>query len=117
VVNGRLKGEHIMPNQTTPADEFEHTPHDMGPNAASDAAAAGSTFREKAQEYLGGGRVQEFADAAADRVSATTDYLRNAGAGRMRSDVEKLVKSNPGPAMLVAATVGFLIGRTLNRHY
>jgi ElaB/YqjD/DUF883 family membrane-anchored ribosome-binding protein len=114
----RLKGEHIMPNETMPADEFGHNHHDVGPNASTRPGDSGSesSFRDKAQEYLGGERVREFADAAADRVSATADYLRNTGATRMREDVEKLVKSNPGPAILVAATVGVLIGRSLHRH-
>jgi ElaB/YqjD/DUF883 family membrane-anchored ribosome-binding protein len=115
----RLKGEHIMPNETMPTDEFGHNHHDVGSNASntrSGEPGSESSFRDKAQEYLGGERVREFADAAADGVSATADYLRNTGATRMRADVEKLVKSNPGPAILVAATVGFLLGRTLNRH-
>jgi ElaB/YqjD/DUF883 family membrane-anchored ribosome-binding protein len=107
----------MMPNQTMPSDEFGHNQHDVGADGQSAASGAASTFREKAEQYLGGGRVQEFADAASQRVNATTDYLRNAGATRMRDDVEQLVRKNPGPAMLVAVTVGFLIGRTLNRNY
>jgi hypothetical protein len=114
---GAYKGEHKMPNQTMPTDEFGHNQHGVASDAASTVSGAASTFREKAEQYLGGDRVHQFADAASQRVQATTDYLRNAGATRMRDDVEQLVKKNPGPAMLVAVTVGFLIGRTLNRHY
>lgn len=104
-----------MPNSTTSADEFGYNPQDPHTNGVPSDGVE-SSFREKAEEYLGGRRVQEFADAANERIDATSDYLRNAGAAKMRDDVEKLVKSNPGPALLVAATVGFLIGRTLNRH-
>ena len=103
-----------MSNHPLPADEF-------GRNNQDDQSGTGPftgtepTFREKAQEYLGGRRVQEFADAAAEGVNEASDYLRNTDAQRMKADVERLVKSNPGPAILIAATFGFLIGRTLSR--
>ena len=103
-----------MSNHPLPVDELGHNGHD-DESRAGGFTGGESSFRQKAQEYLGGRRVQEFTDAAAEQVSDAADYLRNTGAQRMRSDVEKLVKSNPGPAMLVAVTVGFLIGRSLSR--
>jgi hypothetical protein len=30
-------------------------------------------------------------------------------------DVQKLVKNNPGPALLIAAALGFLVARTFSR--
>jgi ElaB/YqjD/DUF883 family membrane-anchored ribosome-binding protein len=33
----------------------------------------------------------------------------------MRTDVESFVKSNPGPALAVAAAFGFFLGRALSR--
>jgi hypothetical protein len=33
----------------------------------------------------------------------------------MMADVETAVKNNPGPALLIAAAFGFLLGRALNR--
>jgi ElaB/YqjD/DUF883 family membrane-anchored ribosome-binding protein len=104
-----------MSNHPLPADEFGRNNQDDQSSGARPFAGTEPTFREKAQEYLGGGRVQEFADAAAEGVNEASDYLRNTDAQRMRADVERLVKSNPGPAILIAATFGFLIGRTLNR--
>ena len=97
-----------MSNHPLPVDE-------SGNNHREDESS-GVSFREKAQEYLGGGRVQEFADAATEHMNEAADYVRNTGAQRMKADVESLVKSNPGPAILIAATFGFLLGRTLNRH-
>jgi ElaB/YqjD/DUF883 family membrane-anchored ribosome-binding protein len=103
-----------MPNETMAADDFGHNQHHVESDRTSVTSGAESSFREKAEEYLGG-PVEEFAEAAAARVEATADYLRNTGASRMREDLETLVKQNPGPAILAAATVGFLIGRTLLR--
>lgn len=104
-----------MSNTPLPADEFGRNNQDESSGSRGYTGAEPS-FREKAQEYLGGRRVQEFADAAAEQVGEASDYLRNTDAQRMRADVERLVKSNPGPAILIAATIGFLLGRTLNRH-
>ena len=105
-----------MSNTPLPADEFERNNQDDASSGTRGYAGAEPTFREKAQEFLGGRRVQEFADAAAEQVNEASDYLRNTDAQRMRTDVERLVRSNPGPAILIAATFGFLLGRTLNRH-
>ncbi len=76
---------------------------------------AASTVRDRADQVPGGPRVQEFAHAAADRLSTTADYLRRSDTARMKADVETMVKNNPGPAMLVAAMFGFLLGRALTR--
>jgi ElaB/YqjD/DUF883 family membrane-anchored ribosome-binding protein len=83
--------------------------------AADRLAGAASTVRQHADDIPGGPRVHEFAHAAANRLSSTADYLRTSDATRMRSDVETMVKNNPGPALLVAAMFGFLLGRALTR--
>ncbi len=83
--------------------------------AADTLEGAASTVRQRADELPGGARVQELAHAAADRISTTADYLRTTDASRMRSDVETMVKNNPGPALLLAAAVGFLLSRALSR--
>jgi len=66
-------------------------------------------------ELPGGQRVKELASAAADRFSTTADYVRTHDAKRMMADVETVVKNNPGPALLVAAAFGFVLGRALTR--
>ena len=33
----------------------------------------------------------------------------------MAADVQRIVKNNPGPALLAAAALGFLLARTLSR--
>jgi ElaB/YqjD/DUF883 family membrane-anchored ribosome-binding protein len=76
---------------------------------------AASTIRDRADRVPGAPRVQEFAHAAANRLGSTADYLRHSDTTRMKSDVEAIVKDNPGPAMLVAAMFGFLLGRALTR--
>jgi ElaB/YqjD/DUF883 family membrane-anchored ribosome-binding protein len=83
--------------------------------AADGLEGAAATVRDRADEVPGGPKVQELAHAAADRLSSTADYLRRSDAARMKSDVESLVKNNPGPALALAAVFGFLLGRALTR--
>ena len=83
--------------------------------AADQLENVASTVHERADQLPGGPKVKEFAHAAADRLSTTADYLRSRDATRMMADVESLVKNNPGPALVVAAAFGFLLGRALSR--
>jgi hypothetical protein len=50
-----------------------------------------------------------------DPLSSTADYLRNNDLKSMMTDAQRLVRNNPGPALLTAAVLGFLVGRTLPR--
>lgn len=98
---------------------------DLGRTAASkidqnrDAAAGGletaaSTLHDKADSLPGGETVTNLAHSAADQLTATAEYVRQHDVNSMMSDVERLVKNNPGPSLLVAAVVGFLVGRTFS---
>lgn len=59
--------------------------------------------------------VDEARQTIAERLSSTTDYVRNIDAKRMLSNVERLVRDNPGPSLVIAAAFGFVIGRSLTR--
>jgi len=77
--------------------------------------SAVSAVQDRVGQLPGGQRVKELASAAADRFSTTADYMRTHDAKGMMSDVETVVKNNPGPALLVAAAFGFVLGRALTR--
>jgi ElaB/YqjD/DUF883 family membrane-anchored ribosome-binding protein len=83
--------------------------------AAERLEGVASTIEERADELPGGGKVKEFAQAAAERLSTTADYVRSHDARRMMADVETVVRNNPGPALLFAAALGFVVGRSLVR--
>jgi ElaB/YqjD/DUF883 family membrane-anchored ribosome-binding protein len=90
---------------------------DEGRSMAADRLdGVASAVQERVSELPGGQRVKEFASAAADRLSTTADYMRTHDAKRMMADVETVVKNNPGPALLVAAVFGFVLGRSLTRN-
>ena len=90
---------------------------DAGRSMAADRLeGAASTVHERADELPGGPRGEGVGvHTAADRLSTAADYIRDHDAKRMMSDVETVVKNNPGPALLIAAAFGFVLGRALTR--
>jgi ElaB/YqjD/DUF883 family membrane-anchored ribosome-binding protein len=83
--------------------------------AADGLDAAASALHDRAADLPGGETVRNVARATADRLGSSAEYVRTHDAKRMMADVESFVKSNPGPALAVAAAFGFLLGRALSR--
>jgi len=88
---------------------------DTRTSAAEGLDSAASPLRDNAGRLPGGPRVTEFAHAAADRISTTAEYVRRHDARGMLTDVERLIRENPGPSLLAAGVFGFLIGRAVTR--
>ena len=88
---------------------------DSRSTAADGLDAAASALHERAADLPGGETVRNVARATADRLGSSAEYVRSHDAKRMVADVESFVKSNPGPALAVAAAFGFLLGRMLSR--
>ena len=100
---------------------------DMGHTVADkidenrDAAAQGlnkaaTSLHDKAEGLPGGEKVTNLAHATADKLSTTANYIRDHDVKRMMADVETVVKNNPGRSVLVAAAVGFLVGRAFSNN-
>jgi ElaB/YqjD/DUF883 family membrane-anchored ribosome-binding protein len=79
--------------------------------AASGLEKAASTVHEKAASLPGGEKVAELAHTTADKLASTAEYVRDHDVNSMMADVERLVKNSPGPALLIAGVIGFLVGR------
>jgi|SRR6185312_314645 len=79
--------------------------------AADALEGAASKIHEKAGSLPGGDTVQSAAHSTAEKLQSTADYVREHDVKSMLSDVEEIVRRNPGPSLLIAAAVGFLIGR------
>jgi ElaB/YqjD/DUF883 family membrane-anchored ribosome-binding protein len=88
---------------------------DAARDAAATIDAAASALHNRAEDLPGGETVRNVARATADRLGSSAEYVRTHDAKRMMADVESFVKSNPGPALAVAAAFGFLLGRALSR--
>lgn len=83
--------------------------------AASGLESAAGAIRDRADALPGGERVANAAHATADAVGSAADYVRDTDVKSMLTDVQNLVKNNPGVALLTAAALGFLIARTFSR--
>lgn len=77
--------------------------------AASGLESVASTLHTK------GDRVASAAHSAADAVSYGAEYLRENDVQAMLSDLMEVIRRNPGPSLIGAAALGFLLGRALSR--
>ena len=104
-----------MTNQPE-ANDLGRQAMDQGPSAAADRLeTAAAALREGVAGLPGGERVKDFARGATDRLSRGADFIRSRDPQRMRTDIRRLVTSNPGAALVVAAACGFAVGRALLR--
>jgi len=89
---------------------------DEGRMGTADAlSSAASSLHDSAANFTAGQKVVDIAHSAADKMEATADYVRKHDMKQMFADVKSVVKSNPGPSLLVAVAVGFLAGRAFRR--
>ena len=93
---------------------------DLGNRAADRAdqarvgAAAGldsvaSSLHERGEQ------VASAAYGAADAVAYGAEYLRDNDVRGMLNDLVEVIRRNPGPSLLGAAALGFMLGRALSR--
>ena len=84
-------------------------------SAASTLDSAASGIRSKADSLPGGADVSRFARRAADKIGGAAQYLREHEVRDMMSEAESFIKEHPTQALLGAARVGFLAGRSMRR--
>ena len=77
-------------------------------SAAGALHNAASSMHQKADKLPNG---PDLAHSAADRVEAVASYLQGHDTKQMMADVETVVRRNPGPSLLMAGVLGFLVGR------
>lgn len=82
-------------------------------SAASGLSSAANTLRSSTQ-----GTNPTLADAAntvAGKLETSASYIRDHDVRTMASDFGEVVRRNPGPSMVAALAVGFLLGAALRR--
>jgi ElaB/YqjD/DUF883 family membrane-anchored ribosome-binding protein len=55
------------------------------------------------------------AHSTADKLEAAADYIRATDLKAIGEDLKDIVKRHPGPALAVAAVLGFVVARSLRR--
>lgn len=61
------------------------------------------------------GQLGQLTDKLASGMQGTADFLRNADLDQMKSGIEKQVRENPGRSLLIAAGVGYLLGKAFRK--
>ena len=94
---------------------------DEAADAMDQARAAAAGGLDSAANALhrgaeaGESRVRGAANKAAGALATSADYVREHDVGDMVDDLMVVVRNNPGPALLGAAALGFLLGRAFSR--
>ena len=88
--------------------------------AASTLDTAASSLHQGADTLRSGverraSDVAGVAHATADKIQATAEYIRHHEVGEIWGDIDHLVRRYPGPSMLAAAGLGFLLGKLFSR--
>ena len=88
---------------------------ESGADRLRDRAHGGATFAgattEGSTALRNDGRVAQVSDRVAGGMEATADWLRTAELDDLKNGIEKQVKEHPGRTLLIAAGLGYLIGR------
>jgi ABC-type transporter Mla subunit MlaD len=79
--------------------------------AARVLANAASTIHDGATHLPGSERVTRLAEAAAEELDATAEYVREHTAQQIMTDLKQCVRRHPGASLLCAAVMGVLVGR------
>ncbi|HUS07517.1 MAG TPA: hypothetical protein VMZ52_14515 [Bryobacteraceae bacterium] len=82
-------------------------------SAAESLQSTASSLRSGAE--IGSQSINNFASRAAGSIEQTAQYMREHNVRGMVSDVQEMVKRNPGPSLIAAAAFGFLLGAALRR--
>ncbi len=114
-------GATLVEQASKAASQLKEKVSDLGQSAVNkidgsrDSAAGGL---ESAATALRGNaeKVTGIAHSTADKLRSTADYLRGHDAKAMMADVGQLVRRNPGPSLIAATALGFLMARAFRRN-
>jgi ElaB/YqjD/DUF883 family membrane-anchored ribosome-binding protein len=91
------------------ADKLRQRATGTGQSTLAGAGSSGSIAVET------DGRMAQVNNRVAGGMSATADWLREADLDNLKSGIERQVKEHPGRSLLIAAGVGYLIGKALRK--
>ena len=95
---------------TSGADKLRH----RGTSSGSTAQYAGATDAGTVG-VESDGRTTQVTNKVASGMDATADWLRDADLAGLRTSIEGQVKEHPGRTLLIAAGLGYLLGKALRK--
>lgn len=101
--------------KATLADKLEAGANKLRSQQTNTGAYAGATGSGSASVSADNGQLGQITDKLASGMQGTADFLRNADMDQMKASVEKQVKENPGRSLLIAAGIGYLLGKAFRK--
>ena len=101
--------------KATLADKLEAGAEKLRSQQTGTGAYAGSTGSGSTGVAAENGQLGQLTDKLASGMQGTADFLRNADMDQMKASVEKQVKENPGRSLLIAAGLGYLLGKAFRK--
>ena len=101
--------------KSTLADKLEAGANKLRSQQTNTGAYAGATGSGSASVTADNGQLGQITDKLASGMQGTADFLRNADMDQMKASVEKQVKENPGRSLLIAAGIGYLLGKAFRK--
>jgi ElaB/YqjD/DUF883 family membrane-anchored ribosome-binding protein len=101
--------------KATLADKLEAGAEKLRSQQTGTGAYAGATGAASTGVAAENGQLGVITDKLASGMQGTADFLRNADMDQMKASVEKQVKENPGRSLLIAAGLGYLLGKAFRK--
>jgi len=101
--------------KATLADKLEAGAEKLRSQQTGTGAYAGATSSGSTGVAAENGQLGQLTDKLASGMQGTADFLRNADLDQMKSGIEKQVKENPGRSLLIAAGLGYLLGKAFRK--
>ena len=97
------------------ADALESGAERLRERSQGSATLAGATA-EGSTTITSDSKVAHVSDRVAGGMDATADWLREADIDSLKSGIERQVKEHPSRTLLIAAGLGYLIGRAFRNN-
>ena len=101
--------------KATLADKLEAGAEKLRSQQTGTGAYAGATGSGSTGVATENGQLGQLTDKLASGMQGTADFLRNADLDQMKSGIETQVRENPGRSLLIAAGVGYLLGKAFRK--
>ena len=101
--------------KATLADKLEAGAQKLRSQQQGGQFAGAGAYGESANVGAESGRMGQVNDKLAQGMQSTADFIRNADLDSVKSGIEKQVRENPGRTLLIAAGIGYLLGKAFRK--
>ena len=101
--------------KATLADKLEAGAQKLRSQQQGGQFAGAGAYGESANVGAESGRMGQVNDKLAQGMQSTADFIRNADLDSVKSGIEKQVRENPGRTLLIAAGIGYLLGKAFKK--